>query len=347
MVPFRNPRSPMKNLLIILLLAGLAVCVSAGGWLLSRPNPALSEVARLELELKDAKAEITRLKEAMEKQKATASFSRATAPSPTATMNPVSGGKAASASAAATVGNGSAAPGAVKSGANAFRDMMKAPGMKEMVKQQNLAQMEMTFGRLFDAFQLNPEEKENFKQLLAARTGAQTEMGLKLMEENLTPEQRKQITAEYEVAKKTSDEQIRTFLGDEADYKTFQHWEDTQPERMSFEMMGGRAHFSSAGEPLTPDQEQRLVDVMATVRKAPSKLPDLSKPENVWSSNLSDEMVQQQLQKYDRDAQTVAQNAAGFLSAKQLEALAKMQQQMRTMTEAGLKMTSAMMKGGK
>ena len=330
----------MKNLVIILLLAALAVGIGFGGWLLSRPSPANNEIARLEIELKDAKAEIARLKEAMEKQKTPRGRSFVTAP-------PSDGGKTAERSSLSAAGQPSARTSSLKSGAQAFREMMKAPGMKEMMKQQNLAQMDMLFGRLFESFQLNPEEKEHFKQLLAARTSAQTEMALKLMDENLTPDQKKQVGADYEAARKASNEAIRTFLGDENDYKTFEHWEDTQPERAQLEMMGGRSHFSTAGEPLTPDQEQRLVDVMATVRKAPSQLPDLSKPENVWAGNITDEMIQQQLQKYDRDAQTVVQNAAGFLSATQLQALGKMQQQMRTMAEAGMKMSNAMMKSGK
>lgn len=340
----------MKNAPIVLFLVLLAGGIGFGGWLLSRPNSANREIARLEVELKGAKAEVTRLKEAMEKQKTAVSSSRASAPAPASAVSPSDGGKAAGASGttddAAKPGSPSLA-GGMKSGAQAFREMLKAPGMKEMMKQQNLAQMEMLYGRLFDSFQLNAEEKENFKQLLAARTAAQTEMGLKFMEEGLTPEQKIKVSTDYEAAKKVSDEQIRTFLGDEADYKTFQHWEDTQPERAQLDMMGGRSHFATAGEPLTPDQEQKLIDVMASVRKAPSKLPDLSKPENVWSGVMTDEMVQQQLQKADHDAQTVAQNAAGFLSATQLQALGKMQQQMRTMAEAGLKMSRAMINGGK
>jgi len=333
----------MKNVLVVPLLVLLAGGLGFGGWLLSRPNPMNGEIARLETELKDAKAEIARLKEVMEKQKTTLS----SRPAPAATMTPATNGKDAGPGATTAAVAGKTVAGGVpgKSGAQAFREMMKAPGMKEMMKQQNLAQMDMLYGRLFESFQLSPEEKENFKQLLAARTSAQTEMGLKLMDENLAPEQKKQITADYETAKKASDDAIRTFLGDEGDYKTFQHWEDTQPERAQLEVMGGRSHFATAGEPLTP--EQKLVDVMAAVRKAPGNLPDLSKPENFWSGLLTDEMVQKQLGKYDHDAQTVAQNAAGFLSATQIQALGKMQAQMRTMTEASLKMSRAMLDGGK
>ena len=116
---------------------------------------------------------------------------------------------------------------------------------------------------------------------------------------------------------------------------------------MQFEMMGGRSHFQTAGEPLTLEQEDKLVDLMASVRKAPGKLPDMSKPENFSPERMSEEFIQKLMEKTDADAKTVSQNAAGFLSAAQLQALAKMQEQSRTMTEAGLKMSGAMFKGGK
>ena len=335
----------MKTLAIVLVALLLAV-ICFGGWMLARPNPLNGEVVKLQRELQEAHGEIAKLKEDLVSQRKQAT-TRPPAKIATLSGNKAGGDAPAKDATGSTAASAASAGGGAKGMMSEMRKMMENPGMKEMMKQQNLAQMDMRYGRLFDAFQLNPEEKENFKQLLAARIAAQTELGLKLMDENLTAGQKKQIGADLEAAKKASDETIQTFLGNDDDYKTFQHWEDTRPERMQFDMLGGRSYFSSAGEPLTPEQEQKLVDVMATIRKAPSNLPDLSKPENFSINNISDKQVQQQLQKMDRDAQTVAQNAAGFLSAAQLQALAKMQQQMRTMTEASLKMSGAMLKGVK
>lgn len=336
----------MKNSLILLCLVILAGGIATGGWILSRPNPATPEIARLEKELKDANAQIERLKEALDKMKTTVAKSALPAAS---AGQPAAGapGKEGLAPAGEGEKNFLSKMFGSKGGGSALKDMMKMPGMKEMMKQQSLAQMEMQYGGLFKLFKLNPEERENLKQLLAARGSAEMDMGLKFMDEKLTPEQRKQITADYETAKKANDEAIHTFLGDEGDYKTFKHWEETKPERVQMEMMGGRGQFESVGEPLTPEQEQKLIDVMAAVRKAPSKVPDLSKPENLSPENMTDEALRRLMEKTAHDAQTVSQNAAGFLSARQLEALGKMQEQQRTMTEAGLKMSRAMFNGGK
>jgi hypothetical protein len=314
----------MKNLLIALCFVALSI----GGWMLARPNPLIGEVAKLERELKTAQNEVVQLKAELAKRSTIpAKPSMATKSAPTASQP-----------AAATAN-------AAKPETSALRQMMEMPGMKEMMKQQNLVQIDMLYGGLFTKFQLSPEEKENLRQLLGSRASAQTEMGLKMMGANLTPEQHKQIAAEYAAAKKLSDENIRTFLGDAEDYKTFQHWEDTQPERMQFEMMGGRSHFSSAGEALAPEQEQQLIDIMASVRKQPSQLPDLSQPENLSPGNLSEEQIARQMQKYDQDAAAVAQQAAAQLSPAQMQALIKFQEQMRSMAELGLKMSNSMLKG--
>jgi hypothetical protein len=337
----------MKTLAVVL-VALLVSVISLSGWMLAQPNPLNGEIAKLEKELHDARGEIAKLKADLTTQQKEAT-ARSLAQTAAATVPtgepgadvPANDGKTPPAAGAAAKGTG------MKGMMSEVRKMMENPGMKEVIRQQNLAQMDMRYGRLFESFQLNPEEKENFKQLLSARLAAETDMGLKMMDENLTPDQKKQIAADLTTAMKASDEAIKTFLGNDEDYKTFQHWEDTQPERLQFDMLGGRSYFSAAGEPLSPDQEQKLIDVMAAIRKSPDKLPDLSKPENFSLENITDEMIQQQLQKADRDAQTVAQNAAGFLSTTQLQSLAKMQQQMRTMTEASLKMSGAMLKGGK
>ena len=343
----------MRNLVLFLCFALLAAGIAIGGWMLSRPNPANPEIAKLEAELKEARQKITRLTDTLEQEYAEKRkrelAAAAASKTKTTTVTPASkpDTKDSAAKSKEPAGTTAAVAPSKRAGVKALREMMETPGMKEMIKKQNLVQLEMIYGGLFKKFGLNEEEKENFKMLLGERTGAQTDLGMKVMDESLTPEQRKQLTEDYEKAKKASDERIRTFLGDEGDFKTFQHWEDTQPERMQLEMMGGRSHFQTAGEPLTAEQEEKLIDLMTSVRNAPSKLPDISKPENFWAGEMSDEFIQKQIEKIDADAKTVAQNAAGFLSAIQLQALGKMQEQTRTMTEAGLKMSGAMFKSGK
>lgn len=340
----------MKTFLAVVVALLLVALISLGGWTLARGDKTAPEIVRLTTELKNATAKISQLKDelAAEKTKVaklelekSSKVARALTSSSSATSTPPSDPTKKPASSAS-------GPAEVKNGPlSAMRKMFDSPQMREMVKQQSKVQIDMLFGKLFERFQLTPEEKDNFKDLLAARQALQTDMGFKLMDKNLTPEQRKQINADYETAKMANDDLIKTFLGDDADFATFKHWEDTQPERMAFEMMGGRAQFSTAGEPLSSDQEQKLIDMMAEIRKAPSALPDMTNPKNFSPENITEEQINAQLQKLDNDAARVLQEAAKILTPGQLEALKKFQTNARTMSEAGMKMWGSMSKNGK
>jgi hypothetical protein len=250
-------------------------------------------------------------------------------------------GTASTASAGATTAKGTAGDAAIP-GRKMWAEMMKAPGMKEVMKQQRLAMLDMQYAKLYGTFGFSDEEKTFFKNLLGDRLGLEAELGIKLVGDDLTTEQRSAIMKEYQDAKKTSDASIRDFLNSEDDYKSFQRWEDTKAERMQVEM--GRSLFSSAGEDLSPDQEQQLIDTMYQVRSTPDGSVDFSKPENFDPAKMNDEEIGRQLSRVDKHAQQVYDDAAKFLSPAQLGALRSMQQQWRTMTESGLKMAMMMLK---
>lgn len=228
----------------------------------------------------------------------------------------------------------------------AFSDMMKNPAMREMMKKQQVAQLDMLYGGLMSRFQLSDEEKTNFKQLLADRMQLDGEVGLQMMDASVTPEQRAALMKQLADSKKSSADRIKTFLNSDEDYKTFQNWEDSMPERTQLSM--GQSLFSAAGEPLSPAQEEQLVQSMMAIRRQPGQnLPDLNKTENINPSNLTTAQIDRQLAKVDSDNQNVLQEASRYLSAKQLEALKSMQQQWRAMQEVGLRMSSEMMGGKK
>ncbi len=248
---------------------------------------------------------------------------------------------AASAKGGRVVGGGGIGSPASTKPMNALMDMMKNPAMREVLKQQQLAQIDMQYGGLMSRFQLNDEEKANFKQLLAERLQLETDLGMKLMDPSLTAEQRKGLIQQLSDAKSANDSRIKTFLNNDEDYKGYQSWEDTKPERMQLSM--GQSLFTNSGEPLSAQQEQQLVDVMAQVRRQPKATPDLSKPENFDPAKLNQAGIDRLLSSYDTDAQKILQAAGGFLSPKQMETLKAMQQQWRAMQEAGLKMSGMMM----
>lgn len=223
----------------------------------------------------------------------------------------------------------------------AMSQMIKDPKMREAMKGAAIMQIEMQYAKLIGKLSLNETETTHFKKLLGDRFSAKTDMGFEMMNASLTKEQRKAVTDQYETSKKASDAAIKEFLNDEADFATFMHWEDTEPERM--QMMLGKTAFDAASVPLSAEQEEQLISLMAETRKRPSDLPDLNDPQQIDPGMMTDDFTKGIAAAFDQQQRSVLEGATGFLAQPQLEALKKMQEQMRTLNEAGLKMSQSMM----
>lgn len=227
----------------------------------------------------------------------------------------------------------------------AMSEMFKTPEMRDAVIQQNLAQMDLFYGKLYAKLQLEGADQQDFKKLLSDRMRAELEMSFQMMGGNVSPQESAAAVEELKKATTASDQKIRAFLSNDADYQTYQKWEQTKADRMVLTM--GASAFAGAGEPLTPAQEDQLVSAMFAARTQPSSVPDMTKPENLTPGNLNPQMTEKVLANYDAQAAQVAAGAAAYLTPGQIEALKAMQKQQRAMQEMGLKMGASMMGGGK
>jgi hypothetical protein len=315
----------MKHLSFLsLLAAALFAAVSAGLWF-SRPANHAPHVAELELKLQQATEEINRLKAELAKPK---------------TLTALESGHSLSNLATPESAGSNKKPEAPKE-PSAMAKMFNNPEMKEAMKAQASMQTEMQYAKLISQLAMDEAETSLFKKLLGDRVAEKTDLGFKMMDSTLTKEQRKAITDEFDAQKKASDAAIKHFLNNDNDYASFQHWEDTEPERM--QMMLGRSAFEAASAPLSPDQEEQLINVMAEVRKRPSDIPDMNDPKNIDPGMMTDDLTNQVMANLDQQQKSVQEGAAGFLTPPQLEALKKMQDQMRALTETSMKMSKAMM----
>jgi hypothetical protein len=333
----KDPSFISTSLWALAIVAGVAVAVTAG-WQLAGPAELKRQLTQAGNDLRTTQAEVTRLKKELALKPAFSSPEN---------FPPAQQSVVASSSHAGEKHPTPAAPASAEDLGKSLRKMLEAPGMKAAMKQQQAFQIVQRYGHLFDVFSLNDQEKQAFNQLLDDRISAQSDLGLKMMDTSLTPEQRQQAMTAYQTSKQASDAAIKNFLNSDADYQTFQQWEDTSPERMQMQFMGDSL-FASSAEPLTPQQEQQLIDTMYQTRKqsGPAAGQDPSNPASFDPSNFTDEQLQKTLQMLDANAQTVAQNAKSFLTPGQLQTLANMQGQIRSMTESSMKMAQTMF-GGK
>lgn len=224
-------------------------------------------------------------------------------------------------------------------------EMMKDPAFREMAKSQQVAMLDIEYGRLFERFKLSDGEKQDLKNLLAEKKAKEMDFGLSVMAEDRDEKKVAEGLKALEASKAEIEGKIRTFLNNDEDFQKYKSWEETKGERMQLSMSGSA--FSNVGEPLTAEQEDRLVAAMHAARTQAKDVPDLQKPENFKPDNLTPEMVERMMKSYDSQAGQVVQQAGGFLSPKQVEALKTMQQTQKTMQEMGLKMMSSGAFGGK
>lgn len=296
-------------------------------WILGTSSPIDPRVTRLEADLKEARQTISQLRHELA-DKATA------LPAPSASAKPsidVADGKGL-----APNGEPAFTP-ATGGQAGALREMLKNPAMRAMMEQQQAMQVEASYARLMDQLQLTDEEKAHFKKLLVEKQKAETDLGMKILDPNLTAEDRKQIVAQAEKNKNTFDEAIKTFLNDEGDWNSFQAYEDTKPERSSYDAMG-RTLFASSSEPLTPQQEQILMNTMVQVRKSPTAdqaalSKSLQDPTQINTANIN-----RLLEMMRQNNQRILEQSATNMTPGQLKTLEQYLAQNLKNTETGLLM---------
>ncbi|HCN27205.1 MAG TPA: hypothetical protein DIT64_00110 [Verrucomicrobiales bacterium] len=315
----------MKNLLLVLL--GLATLGSmlALAWVLGTPAAPDPRVAQLEAEIKEARRTIATLKRDLEKRELPS-----LPPSP-ATPAPAAGPDAAP-------------PPPAAAGRGGLRDMLANPQMRAVMDQQQAMQIEMSYARLFQHLGLNDQEKEHFKKLLTGRQKAMMDTSLKLMDPNLTPEQRQALSQEVEKQKTAFDQTIKAFLNNEDDWQTFQQWEATLPERQMFDTLG-RGLFSSSAEPLSAQQEQQLIQLMAGVRASPGRGGNLMGKTNMDPAKMTPELINEMVSQLQVNAQVVEERAAQFLTPAQLQTLRAYHKQTIEMSKSGIEMSRMLMQG--
>jgi hypothetical protein len=325
-----------KNLILTLaVIVSISAC-GALAWLLAKPDL----TPQLKSEVQALRLENTRLKQELEQAKRTAA-----APVQTPVAVATGPGSAANEVAKDLAAGAAAAPKRAGGAAANLREMMSDPGMRAVMEQQQALQIDAGYGRLMTQLGLNDEERAHFKKLLLDREKTQMDGALKLLDPNLSAQERQKLSQDMQARKDAYDDVIKQFLNDAGDFQTFKHWEDTQPERVQFDMMG-RPLFSSGSEPLSPVQEQQLIDLMAQVRKSPGAPTDISNPATTNPAQMTPEGIENYIRQLETMHQNVQVQAQGILTPGQLKILGNYLEQTRNMTATGLKMSQLMMNGG-
>lgn len=309
-----SPPFPMKNIVVPILGAISIISTGAVAWLLATPPSVDPRASKLESELQEARQTIAKLKAELARkpvaETVVAASSAPTASDPAAPTAPVMPN---------------------------MKERLSNPAMRQMIDSQQAAQVELGYGKLFEILRLSPEDKENFKKLLIARQKMQTDLSLQMMDPNLTPERRQQISDEAKQQASVYEATIKDFLNEAQDFQTFQEWDNTQPERTAFDTMG-RNLFAASAEPLSGSQEQQLVSLMAEVRRSPDSIGGLNDQTGGDPSKVNDQVIQRQMEQLDTNHRIITERAGSFMTETQRQTLKTYLDQMKAITKNGMEM---------
>ena len=219
--------------------------------------------------------------------------------------------------------------------------MMKDPAMREMVRGQQKAAINMMYGGLFKEMNLSPEEKEKLTGILTETQMKSVENARGLFGETKEGEAPEEATKLLTDAKKQSDAEIKALLGDER-YAQFTDYQKNIGERMQIDQLKTRLEGENLS--LQDQQSAQLLQAMKEERDAvPAPIPsDATRSPGDVKSMMTPENIDKQIQWMDDYNRRVLDRAAQFLSPEQLKSYREMQEQQASLQQMGLKMAREM-----
>lgn len=156
--------------------------------------------------------------------------------------------------------NGKAVGGDDTSFLSGMAAFMDRPAMQGMLAQQQKAQVERRFKKLFAQLNLSPEQMEKFQRLLVDREAAAMDSVLVAAQHGLNPIQNPaEIQKLVTDSQAESDVEIKALLGDAA-YAQYQDYHNTEPQRNTVAQLQQNLGYTEA--PLNKSQAAQLTQLL-------------------------------------------------------------------------------------
>jgi len=219
------------------------------------------------------------------------------------------------------------------------REMMKNPAVRGMMAQQMKTMAGTLYKPLIEKFGFADEEREHFLQLITDTMVGQQDLGMAMISAK-TPDERAALEKQVQDAVAEQKRKIREFLNDEGDFQAYEAFAGTLSERQ--QMLGLKPMLEAGGNPLTPDQEERLVEAMHRGRTT-------ALPAGEWGDGglpgeavFTDDAVERFDRAWTKMNESVLKETATILDENQQKAFADYQEQMRSMQKIGIEMARTM-----
>ena len=340
----------MKNKVVLLFLIS-AVLFSGICWMQSRQNQKLKhELATLRQTLAERdrqkqaddalKRELTEQQEALYREVGRLAGEVQSSRGAVAGSAPSAGGK-----------NAATAPGAAKKeeGFGALLGkMLEDPGMKKMMRDQQMAMMDSMYGPLFKELGLTSEEITKFKELIVDAQMGGVANASALFGGESDPAKREEAIRAMQAQRQAGEDQLKSLLGEDrfAQYKNYQQ---NLGERMTLNQFQQR--LAGGQNALSEDQNTQLLAIMAEERRNapsiygndPNAVPDPAQ----FESMFSDEKMNKHFEEQEQLNQRILDRARAVLTPEQLNSLASFQTNQLQMQRFGMSMAAKMMGGKK
>jgi len=220
--------------------------------------------------------------------------------------------------------------------------MMDDPETKKMIRQQQRTMLDQLYSPLIKQMGLQPDEAEQFKNLLADNMIKGAEKATSLFGGDGSTN-RTEMMAKLAEEQKSFDEQVRGFLGESryAQYKDYQETAGERTQLNQFRQTAGGEH------PITDQQTEQLLAFMKEEKQAVSAAGGLSsfdaKNADSMQAMLSGEGLEKILQNQDTMGQRVYERAKTVLSENQLAAFGNFQTNQMQMMRMGMSMARKFM----
>jgi hypothetical protein len=229
-------------------------------------------------------------------------------------------------------------------------NMLKDPKMKDMIKaSQKLyigPMVDKSYGAFVQQMNLSSEQAAGLKDLLQKKMLVATDMGTSMLDSSLDAAQRAELTKQIKTETDAYDAQIKDFLG-EQNYKSFQDYEKTVPDRMVVDQFSTQLGDSAT---LTSDQQSQLIQAMSDERnnfKWTVNFNDQKSSGGDLATMFTDENISRFAQEQEQFDQQFLTRAQTILGPDQLKAFEQFKKSQRDMQIAGMKIAAKMFGGTK
>ncbi len=213
--------------------------------------------------------------------------------------------------------------------------MMDDPEVKKMMRQQQGAMMDVTYGGLFKELGLTPEETDKFKELLLEQGMRGIDKASVFLQTGIDQPDKAAVVKELSQERDESEDQLKAFLG-EARYTQYKDYTETMAERMELNQFSQQ--LASSQNPLTDDQTKQLLEIMKAEKKSiPEAFAGISMTnDGDWQSLFSEEQMEKMFKQQEESNHRIVQRASAVLSPEQLQSLSSFQSSQLQMQRFGV-----------